>query len=518
MDMLTKHAAALRRDLVWANYSVDAASQYLAGDVLSAARRGLTRPASRVLARRVEADSLADPDRALVNLLRLFVAGDVIDDAGLELTFPNLGVDGAEGLELVERVQDGWRASLSITPYRPPADLAHPSDWWFVSDLDDHLRQGPADTDHVMGIGSATRTLLATVPRDRVGRSLDLGTGCGVIAHVLALHSDRVVATDISPRALRFATLNAAVNEVQNIEFRRGDLFDPVQGERFDRIATNPPFVVTPAGGAGHHTYRSSQRAGDTLLQELVEAAPGHLTEHGSLHALGNWEVPWGSSAEEHLSSWVRESSASAWFIERDRQTPLEYAELWARDGGVRAESDAYAQLVESWTADFDERNITAVVFGMVMLLAPEPATPSVFRYERVSGRIHQASDVGSAWRRAFLTAREFDSLSDAEILDRTFVKSDDLREGRHLMPGTGEIVSITLTQRQPFERVLEADTFSAALLGACDGDLTLREIADALSELLEVSEHVSQQQAARLMREFLWIGFAEPKPPAPDR
>lgn len=516
--VLTKLAADLRRDLVWANYSVDAASQYLAADEISAAHRGLTRPASRVLARRAETESLATADVALLNLLRLFVVGDVIDDSALKHTFPNLGIDGAVKLELVERVTKGWRAALSLTPYRSPANVAQEANWWFVSDLDDHLRQGPAATDHVMGIGSATRTLLATVPSERVAKSLDLGTGCGIIAHVLALHSEQVVATDISSRALRFAAINAQLNEVQNIEFRHGDLLDPVQGERFDRIATNPPFVVTPAGAESHHTYRSSHRAGDTLLQELVEAAPAYLTDHGTLHALGNWEIPWGSSAEDHVSAWANRSAASAWFIERDRQTPLEYAELWARDGGVRVGNEEYAQLVESWIDDFAERRISSIGFGMLLLLAPTADTQPVFRYERAPGRLHRELDFGNFWLSAFRTARILDSVSDAELIDQRFVKSDALREIRGLVPGTGDIVSIALAQSEPLERTLEVDTFSAALIGACDGELTPREVADALSGLLDVPEDVSLQEAARVMREFVWIGFATRKPPAPDR
>ena len=60
---------------------------------------------------------------------------------------------------------------------------------------------------------------------------LDIGTGSGLLAVHAAAHADRVVAVDINPRALRFAEFNAALNAVDNVEWREGSLFEPVAGE-----------------------------------------------------------------------------------------------------------------------------------------------------------------------------------------------------------------------------------------------------------------------------------------------
>src|SRR5699024_1803984 len=62
-------------------------------------------------------------------------------------------------------------------------------------------------------------------------------------------------------------------------------------GERFDLIASNPPFVTTPRGaaeGTTTWTYRAGGRAGDTLLAELLRALPSHLAPGGSAVLLGN--------------------------------------------------------------------------------------------------------------------------------------------------------------------------------------------------------------------------------------
>jgi release factor glutamine methyltransferase len=81
----------------------------------------------------------------------------------------------------------------------------------------------------------------------RALRILEIGTGSGAISIALAkgLPIARVVATDLSAKALSVAEENALQNGVrEQIHFLRGDLFQPLQkGERFDLVITNPPYI-----------------------------------------------------------------------------------------------------------------------------------------------------------------------------------------------------------------------------------------------------------------------------------
>lgn len=77
---------------------------------------------------------------------------------------------------------------------------------------------------------------------------LDLGTGSGNIAISLGkeLPSARIIATDISLRALKLAGENARLNEVTNIRFIQSNLFKAFEQRQltFDLIVSNPPYVA----------------------------------------------------------------------------------------------------------------------------------------------------------------------------------------------------------------------------------------------------------------------------------
>jgi release factor glutamine methyltransferase len=87
------------------------------------------------------------------------------------------------------------------------------------------------------------RTPSVRVPSLRI---VDVGTGSGAIAVALAnaLPFAEITATDISPAALAVAESNGARNGVAGrVRFLQGDLLEPVAGERFDIVVSNPPYV-----------------------------------------------------------------------------------------------------------------------------------------------------------------------------------------------------------------------------------------------------------------------------------
>jgi release factor glutamine methyltransferase len=83
--------------------------------------------------------------------------------------------------------------------------------------------------------------------RDRISnfRFLDLCTGSGCLALALSREfpEAQVYGTDTSEVAIRYAKENAYLNEIKNVKFATGSLFDPVKELKFDLIISNPPYI-----------------------------------------------------------------------------------------------------------------------------------------------------------------------------------------------------------------------------------------------------------------------------------
>jgi HemK-related putative methylase len=110
---------------------------------------------------------------------------------------------------------------------------------------------------------------------------LDLCTGGGMIALFAAKSGAKVIATDINPRAIEFARLNAKFNGLEErIDFRIGNLFEPVKEIRFDIILVNPPFKSIPDGWP-KFLHSNGGRNGSEILKEIIAKVPQYLETDG---------------------------------------------------------------------------------------------------------------------------------------------------------------------------------------------------------------------------------------------
>lgn len=115
--------------------------------------------------------------------------------------------------------------------------------WGMPFTIDANVLVPRPDTETVVEVARATRA-----DRSAPCRVLDLCTGSGAIAVSLAkeLPAARVVATDVSAAAAALARKNAERNGLaERVDVREGDLWAPVAGERFDLIASNPPYIAS---------------------------------------------------------------------------------------------------------------------------------------------------------------------------------------------------------------------------------------------------------------------------------
>lgn len=514
------HLDRLRGDLEAADFRLARIRALLGASADDSRLRGAFAPARRALSKQ-------EPSR-LGSLIRLFLLGDSIEAKVLDRAFASLGVEGARELGLVESAPGSpgrYRAAISLNPVSlpNPIDAQHGGEveWWLLSDLDDTLRRGPARADHVMGAGRATRSLLAQAPLATYANmtnvaAVDLGTGCGVVAMCLARAGlQRVVATDTSPRALAYARANVHLNGLAGrIEFRQGSLFEPLAGEAFDLILANPPFVITPRDASVPvYEYRDAGLTGDDLVRTVVTTAPRYLSDRGSLICLANWEYRWGQSGLERVAEWVRDAERTAgplaaWVIERDCVSPAEYAETWARDGGTRPGDSRFEELVDAWLLDFEERRVTSVGLGAVRIAAvPEPQR--VVRVEHIGEPM--ATATGDPLHHSMRSGVIAEAMSDAEMLSAHWLVAEGVTEQRDHRPGDASPTGIVLRVSAPFDRSVVVDAMLAGAVGACDGDLSLAQIADALTELLELDAEACTEALLSGFRELCWFGILAP-------
>jgi len=124
-------------------------------------------------------------------------------------------------------------------------------------------------------------------------RVLELCTGSGCVALAVAreLPGGKVTATETSKEALRYALENAALNGVENVSFLRGSLFEPVAGERFDAVLSNPPYVKTSEIDALQPEIRNWEPRealdggpdGLDFYRQIIPRAVAHLEPGGML-------------------------------------------------------------------------------------------------------------------------------------------------------------------------------------------------------------------------------------------
>jgi methylase of polypeptide subunit release factors len=334
-------AARVRAALARAGYTPEA---------LAELRRLRLLPA-RAAARELDADR---SPRA--TLLRLFLGGETVPAAEVEAALgPDL--DAFAELDLVHEANGGLEARVELVPHD---DLVIASD---RSDLAD-------DHDVVPGLHAPSATLGTLTIRRPVRRALDVGTGNGIQAILVAPSADRVVATDVNERALAFAQLNCALNARDNVELRLGSLLEPVAGERFGLVVANPPYVISPES---RYVFRDSGMGGDRVSASLVADLPAHLEDGGHASVMISW-IQEGDEIGPRVRSWVDGRGADALLLHAATTSASSAAAQWNRE--LADDAGRFDAAVDEWLAYFAAAGIEQIGYGTLVLRRRESATP----------------------------------------------------------------------------------------------------------------------------------------------
>ncbi len=346
----------------------------------------------------------------------------------------------------------------------------------------------------------STRMLQMFTIRRPSGATLDLGTGCGILAVFAAYHSRHVVATDLNPRAAEFVRFNAWLNGVDNIEYLTGDTFQPVQGRTFDLIACNPPFFVTPSSG---QMYCENSMELDGYCRDLVRAAPAYLNEGGFLQITFEWVQVSGQTWRERLAGWLKDSGCDAWILRSYVRSAESYAaERISRMMPFSAES-ASSRLAE-WKSYYQDRNVEEIQGGVLAMRrrsgknwlrieempnmeCPEPFGDDIEELFASQDRLEtdQSVDQMLAWR---------PRLSEDTRLDQQ----------SKVVQGRWQPVNTQFKRIGVLPSSLAADPQVADFVRQCDGSRTVSELADSLAASVKVDAAVVRQQCCAIVRKLV--------------
>jgi hypothetical protein len=96
----------------------------------------------------------------------------------------------------------------------------------------------------------------------------------------------------------------------------------------------------------------------------------------------------------------------------------------------------------------------------------------------------------------------------DAALLQASLSVAPDVTEHRHYWPGEEHPTVMLLRQGSGFARTISAGTALAAVVGACDGTLSLGTICTAVAELLDVDAAALTTELIPELRELVLVGL----------
>jgi len=427
-------------------------------------------------------------------LVQLFVLSEPTALALTREALAPFELDAAARMGLLRVEGDRVHPLIKLVPHD---DLVIASDLRLVPGQE-------APSDHVPGVHRPSVTLSHLTVRTPAARGLDLGTGNGVEAILMSRHVKHVVGSDVNARAIEYARFNGLLNRTPDIDWRVGSWFEPLKDERFDVIACNPPYVISPSS---QFIYRDSGMQGDSVSEQVVREVGAHLAEGG----YGTITVSWATDPQDAdalpVRRWVADSRCDAWILHYQTTDPLSVAKTWNENDA--ADMDAYGKLLDEWLAYYKRLGIKAIAYGAVVLRR-RSGGPNWVRVDPLpAGRLEPASD---HIQRVFAAQDHLQNLSDdSALLDTRFRVPDTVRITR-VASAAGPVGEPLLSLAEGLGFQAEIDDNIVLILQRL-GAGRLREALAAAATAGGISRADRQRflsAGATLVRRLYGMGFLE--------
>jgi methylase of polypeptide subunit release factors len=330
--------------------------------------------------------------------------------------------------------------------------------------------------------------------------TLDIGTGNGILAFGASRHSDRILATDLNPRALQFARFNARLNGIENVEFVSGDGFQPAEGQRFDLIVSNPPFFISPKD---RYLFCDNPMELDGLCRLLVKQAPAHLNEGAYFQMLCEWAQVRGETWQERLSEWLQGTGCDAWVFRGTTQDPSQYAQERIRD--IPASAGRDSEVFSEYMSYYRTHGVEVIHGGLItmrlrsgknwILMEENSLTPKEPFGDYVEA-LFAARDLLHDSRDALLAARL--RLAPEVELEHVMEHADSRWRAK----------SLTLRMGRGLPYWVHVQPLVAEFLGRCDGTRPLAQVIDDFVIQAEAPAEQVRQECLDVVTRLLEHAF----------
>lgn len=482
------HVARARQIFARANYTEEGVGEALGGtDLLDAGP--LSEPPAL---RRTRGGT------ALHTLIRLFFLG-----AAVPLEAARHAVDPMP----IENWARAGLVSLSGADAVPLVKVAPYRGLLLASDLRARMRTGAA-ADFVLGVSRSSVLVGHTCLRHHVRQALDLGTGCGVLALLASPHSERIWATDKNRRAIDFARFNAQLNAISNVTCLTGDLFEPVVGQRFDLVISNPPYVIAPTA---RYLFADSGVRGDEFCRRVVRLGATFLEEGGYCQVMGNWAQSAGQSWQESLADWFEGTGCDVLVWGAETQDASGYATTWIQQTEP-GYLERFAELYDFWMGYYDREGIEAVTYGLITIRRGSGRKNWV-RYVKVPKESGAPS--GEHIRHRFQGQDFLEALiDDRQLLEQRFRLAPDVRVEQHYAP-KGEGFAALSTKlhlaREPIYYTMELDPTVTTLVMLYRGERRLRDVIVEMAAAMQTEFDALVPGALEVARRLVQNGYLLP-------
>lgn len=340
-----------------------------------------------------------------------------------------------------------------------------------------------------------TARFLRILPRTPCGPVLDLCSGTGVAALLLARTSEHTYAADLTERCTEFALFNQRMNGILNATVVMGDLYQPVSGLTFDRIVVHPPYQPV---FRQQQIFNSGGIDGEQITRRCVEESYAHLRPGGRLYCVAQITAR-DQPVDQRVREWLsgKDECDIAFYITKRHEIELFAAKATLTTKGNQID-------YREWLREFGRMGVRSLDYGL--LIVERHASPrEPFTICRKTPEAWDPADFESSF--AFEVDRRCPDFEQRLWKRRPKVTPGAKLEVEHVIGGDGgwQLNHYRIVQSGPFDVKVQASQGLAHLLALFSG---ARTVEQAFQELTQTGAGVNRRAFADTVIEMVSEGF----------